>query len=66
MEETTVVGMSSLWSIITSFITGFLGAIVTVIEYVIADEWLALFLVAVPLGFVVFRWAKGLVKFKSR
>lgn len=56
--------MENLWTIITSFITGFLGAIVTVIEYVIAEEWLALFLVAVPLGFVVFAWAKGLIKFK--
>ena len=58
--------ISGLFSIVVSFITGFLGCIVDVIEYIVADAWLALLLVAVPLGFLIFTKAKGIIKFKGK
>lgn len=58
--------MSAVFDVVLSFITGFLGCVVGVIQYVVGSPWLVLLLFAVPLGFVIFGWVKGMIKIKGK
>lgn len=62
----TSVDLSSIFELVTSFLMGFLGCIVDVINYIISDPWLALVIIVIPLAMLIFNWAKKTAKIKSQ
>lgn len=62
----TTSNISTMFSMVSEFLTGFVGAIVDVIELIFANSWLALVIIGVPVALLIFKWAKGLAKVKTK
>lgn len=51
---------------VKAFLEGFLGCVIDVIGMIFDNAWLALVIVGIPLGMLIFRWAKKLAKIRTK